>query len=84
MEYQAAFLSQKYLKNQLVQLSLSRWQAEWENSETGRLVYGIIPKISNNCTGPENASNSPLPIGPSPATLRDTDSILQTTADVEK
>ncbi|GBM40582.1 hypothetical protein AVEN_172209-1 [Araneus ventricosus] len=36
-----------YLKNQLLQLSLSHWQAEWENSETGRSVYSIIPKISN-------------------------------------
>ncbi|GBL73895.1 hypothetical protein AVEN_230840-1 [Araneus ventricosus] len=36
-----------YLKNQLLQLSLSRWQAEWDNDETGRSVYSIITKISN-------------------------------------
>ncbi|GBL99277.1 hypothetical protein AVEN_177312-1 [Araneus ventricosus] len=36
-----------FLKKQLLQLSLSRWQAEWDNGETGRLVYNIIPKISN-------------------------------------
>ncbi|GBM55806.1 Putative protein in type-1 retrotransposable element R1DM [Araneus ventricosus] len=34
-------------KKQLLQLSLSRWQAEWDNGETGRSVYSIIPKISN-------------------------------------
>ncbi|GBO07210.1 hypothetical protein AVEN_198475-1 [Araneus ventricosus] len=28
-------------------LSLSRWQAEWDNGETGRSVCSIIPKISN-------------------------------------
>ncbi|GBM18455.1 hypothetical protein AVEN_66815-1 [Araneus ventricosus] len=27
-----------YLKNQLLQPSLSRWQAEWDNGETGRSV----------------------------------------------
>ncbi|GBM63820.1 hypothetical protein AVEN_142818-1 [Araneus ventricosus] len=36
-----------YLKNQLLQLSLSRWPAEWDNGETGRSVYSIILKISN-------------------------------------
>ncbi|GBN06137.1 hypothetical protein AVEN_19594-1 [Araneus ventricosus] len=36
-----------YLKNQLLQLFLSRWQAEWDNGETGRSVCSIIPKISN-------------------------------------
>ncbi|GBM59274.1 hypothetical protein AVEN_66216-1 [Araneus ventricosus] len=36
-----------YLKNQLLQLSLSRWQAEWGTGETGRSVYSIIPKISD-------------------------------------
>ncbi|GBN91978.1 hypothetical protein AVEN_244459-1 [Araneus ventricosus] len=36
-----------YLKNQLLQLSLSSWQAEWDNGETGKSVYSIIPKISN-------------------------------------
>ncbi|GBN37469.1 hypothetical protein AVEN_152639-1 [Araneus ventricosus] len=36
-----------FLKKQLLQLSLSRWQAEWDNGETGRSVYSIIPKISN-------------------------------------
>ncbi|GBN03159.1 hypothetical protein AVEN_78173-1 [Araneus ventricosus] len=30
-----------------VRLSLSRWQAEWDSGETGRSVYSIIPKISN-------------------------------------
>ncbi|GBM57114.1 hypothetical protein AVEN_232266-1 [Araneus ventricosus] len=35
----------RYLKNQLLQLSLSRWQTEWDNGETGRSVYSIIPKI---------------------------------------
>ncbi|GBO22690.1 hypothetical protein AVEN_199239-1 [Araneus ventricosus] len=39
---------------------------------------------TNSCTGPENASNSPLTTGPSPATSRDSVSILQTTADVGK
>ncbi|GBL84958.1 hypothetical protein AVEN_42217-1 [Araneus ventricosus] len=37
----------RYLKNQLLQLSLSRWQAEWDNGETGRSVYSIIPIISS-------------------------------------
>ncbi|GBM60194.1 hypothetical protein AVEN_215229-1 [Araneus ventricosus] len=32
-----------FLKKQLLQLSLSRWQAEWDNGETGRSVYSIIP-----------------------------------------
>ncbi|GBM49872.1 hypothetical protein AVEN_92140-1 [Araneus ventricosus] len=36
-----------FLKKQLLQLSLSRWQAEWDNGETGRSVYRIIPKIYN-------------------------------------
>ncbi|GBM53669.1 hypothetical protein AVEN_51508-1 [Araneus ventricosus] len=36
-----------FLKKQLLQLSLARWQAEWDNGETGRSVYSIIPKISN-------------------------------------
>ncbi|GBN30928.1 hypothetical protein AVEN_183436-1 [Araneus ventricosus] len=36
-----------FLKKQLLQLSLSRWQAEWDNGETGRSVYSIIPKLSN-------------------------------------
>ncbi|GBM12335.1 hypothetical protein AVEN_116778-1 [Araneus ventricosus] len=36
-----------YLKNQLLQLSLSRWQAEWDNGQTGRSAYSIISKISN-------------------------------------
>ncbi|GBM64735.1 hypothetical protein AVEN_129106-1 [Araneus ventricosus] len=36
-----------FLNKQLLQLSLSRWQAEWDNGETGRSVYSIIPKISN-------------------------------------
>ncbi|GBM15944.1 hypothetical protein AVEN_163436-1 [Araneus ventricosus] len=36
-----------YLKNQLLQLSHSRWQAEWDNGETGRSVYSITSKISN-------------------------------------
>ncbi|GBN33807.1 hypothetical protein AVEN_128332-1 [Araneus ventricosus] len=36
-----------FLKKQLLQLSLSRWQAEWDNGETGRSVYSIIPKIAN-------------------------------------
>ncbi|GBO03151.1 hypothetical protein AVEN_151248-1 [Araneus ventricosus] len=27
--------------------------------------------LTNSCTGPENASNSPLAMGPSPATSRD-------------
>ncbi|GBN63173.1 hypothetical protein AVEN_9941-1, partial [Araneus ventricosus] len=35
-----------YLKNQLQQPSLSRWQVEWDNGETGISVYSIIPKIS--------------------------------------
>ncbi|GBN38335.1 hypothetical protein AVEN_186244-1 [Araneus ventricosus] len=47
---------ESFLKKQLLQLSLSRWQAEWDNGETNRSVYSIIPKISNSCTGPENAS----------------------------
>ncbi|GBL83217.1 hypothetical protein AVEN_165412-1 [Araneus ventricosus] len=36
-----------FLKKQLLQHSLSRWQVEWDNGETGRSVYSIIPKISN-------------------------------------
>ncbi|GBN32988.1 hypothetical protein AVEN_109889-1 [Araneus ventricosus] len=36
-----------FLTKQLLQLSLSRWQAEWDNGETGRSVYSIILKISN-------------------------------------
>ncbi|GBL84713.1 hypothetical protein AVEN_191157-1 [Araneus ventricosus] len=36
-----------YLKNQQLQLSISLWQAEWDDGETGRTVYSIIPKISN-------------------------------------
>ncbi|GBL79359.1 hypothetical protein AVEN_92554-1 [Araneus ventricosus] len=36
-----------FLKKQLLQLSLSHWQAEWDNGETGRSVYSILPKISN-------------------------------------
>ncbi|GBM98329.1 hypothetical protein AVEN_113425-1 [Araneus ventricosus] len=36
-----------FLKKQLLQLSLSRWQAEWDSGETGRSVFSIIPKISN-------------------------------------
>ncbi|GBM10752.1 hypothetical protein AVEN_135-1 [Araneus ventricosus] len=36
-----------FLKKQLLQLLLSRWQAEWDNGETGRSAYSIIPKISN-------------------------------------
>ncbi|GBM75932.1 hypothetical protein AVEN_155438-1 [Araneus ventricosus] len=40
--------------------------------------------LTNSCTGPENASNSPLAMGPSPATSRDSVSTLQTTADVGK
>ncbi|GBN81357.1 hypothetical protein AVEN_154318-1 [Araneus ventricosus] len=40
--------------------------------------------LSRCCTGPENASNSPLTMGPSPATSRDSVSTLQTTADVGK
>ncbi|GBL86456.1 hypothetical protein AVEN_164609-1 [Araneus ventricosus] len=62
----------------------SRWQAEWDNVETGRSVCSIIQKITNSCTGPENASNSPLVMGPSPTTLRDSVSIQQTTADMGK
>ncbi|GBM34911.1 hypothetical protein AVEN_41459-1 [Araneus ventricosus] len=37
----------RFLKKQLLQLSLSRWQAEWDNGKTGKSVYSIIPKISN-------------------------------------
>ncbi|GBL90340.1 hypothetical protein AVEN_178793-1 [Araneus ventricosus] len=71
-----------YLKNQLLQLSLSRWQAEWDNSETGRSVYSIIPKYqTNSCNGP---SNSPLAMGLSPAISRDSVSIIQTAADIGK
>ncbi|GBN63168.1 hypothetical protein AVEN_164495-1 [Araneus ventricosus] len=40
--------------------------------------------LTNSCTDPENASTSPLAIGPSPATSRDSVSTLQTTADVGK
>ncbi|GBM58823.1 hypothetical protein AVEN_179362-1 [Araneus ventricosus] len=36
-----------YLKNQLLQLSLLRWKVKWDNGETGRSVYSIIPTISN-------------------------------------
>ncbi|GBN06635.1 hypothetical protein AVEN_215809-1 [Araneus ventricosus] len=36
-----------YLKNQLLQISLSHWQAEWDNGETGRSMFSIILKISN-------------------------------------
>ncbi|GBO46366.1 hypothetical protein AVEN_207690-1 [Araneus ventricosus] len=36
-----------FLNNQLLELSLLRWQAEWNNGETGRSVYGIIPLISH-------------------------------------
>ncbi|GBN52229.1 hypothetical protein AVEN_184557-1 [Araneus ventricosus] len=39
---------------------------------------------TNSCTDPENASNSPLVMVPSPATSRDSVSTLQTTADVGK
>ncbi|GBL73063.1 hypothetical protein AVEN_128222-1 [Araneus ventricosus] len=35
-----------FLHKQLLQLSLSRWQAEWDNGETGRSVYRIIPKTA--------------------------------------
>ncbi|GBL77681.1 hypothetical protein AVEN_152905-1 [Araneus ventricosus] len=74
-----------YRKNQLLQLSLWRWQAEWDNGETGRSVYSIIPKYqTNSLTGPENTSNSPLATGTSLATERDSVSILQTTEDVGK
>ncbi|GBN20239.1 hypothetical protein AVEN_46233-1 [Araneus ventricosus] len=71
-----------FLKKELLQLSLSRWQAEWDSGETGRSVYSYF--LTNSCTGPENASNSPLAMGPSPATSRDSVSTLQTTADVGK
>ncbi|GBM95257.1 hypothetical protein AVEN_199257-1 [Araneus ventricosus] len=36
-----------FLKKHLLELSLSYSQAEWDNGETGRSVYSIIPKISN-------------------------------------
>ncbi|GBM56836.1 hypothetical protein AVEN_227343-1 [Araneus ventricosus] len=36
-----------FLKKQLLELSLSCSQAEWDNGETIRSVYSIIPKISN-------------------------------------
>ncbi|GBO43377.1 hypothetical protein AVEN_88863-1 [Araneus ventricosus] len=35
--------------------------------------------LTNSCTGPENSSNSPLAMGPSSATSRDSGSTLQTT-----
>ncbi|GBM08113.1 hypothetical protein AVEN_123016-1 [Araneus ventricosus] len=57
-----------YMKNQLLQLSRSRWQAEWDNGKTGSSVYSIIPKISNKQLHWKNASNSPLTMGPSPTT----------------
>ncbi|GBN44928.1 hypothetical protein AVEN_52580-1 [Araneus ventricosus] len=50
-----------FLKKQLLQLSLSHWQAEWDSGETGRSVYSYF--LTNRCTGPENASNSPLAMG---------------------
>ncbi|GBM92395.1 hypothetical protein AVEN_182567-1 [Araneus ventricosus] len=36
-----------YLRNKLLQLSLSRWQVEWDNGDSGRSVYNIISKTSN-------------------------------------
>ncbi|GBM36978.1 hypothetical protein AVEN_153924-1 [Araneus ventricosus] len=39
---------------------------------------------TNSCTGPENASNSPLAMGPSLAASKDSVSILQSTADEGK
>ncbi|GBL71996.1 hypothetical protein AVEN_115033-1 [Araneus ventricosus] len=36
-----------FLKTQHMWLSISRWQAECCNGETGRSIYFIVPKISN-------------------------------------
>ncbi|GBL93930.1 hypothetical protein AVEN_76665-1 [Araneus ventricosus] len=38
---------ESYLKKQLLQFSLSLWQVEWANGESGRSVYNIIPRTSN-------------------------------------
>ncbi|GBM51864.1 hypothetical protein AVEN_239960-1 [Araneus ventricosus] len=74
-----------YLKNQLLQISLSRWQAEWDNGETGRSVYSIIPKISNKqLHWSREYIQFATGHGPSPATSRDSVSTLQTAADVGK
>ncbi|GBN55561.1 hypothetical protein AVEN_75081-1 [Araneus ventricosus] len=67
-------LPKRYLKNQQ-QLSLSCWQAEWNNGETGRSVYSIIPKISDKQLH-RSRKCIQLATGPSPATSRDSASIL--------
>ncbi|GBN47489.1 hypothetical protein AVEN_8378-1 [Araneus ventricosus] len=86
MEFQPAFHSQKVSQRNNFYSSHSR---------VGKLS-GIMVRLAdrftalyrkyltNSCTGPENASNSPLAMGPSPATSRDSVSTLQTTADVGK
>ncbi|GBL97268.1 hypothetical protein AVEN_84966-1 [Araneus ventricosus] len=73
MEFQPAFHSQKVSQRNNFYSSHSR---------VGKLS-GIMERLAdrftalyrkyliNSCTGPENASNSPLAMGPSPATSRD-------------
>ncbi|GBM47887.1 hypothetical protein AVEN_75312-1 [Araneus ventricosus] len=36
-----------FLKNQLMMLSLDRWQVQWDNGEIVRSIYSIVPKICN-------------------------------------
>ncbi|GBM43621.1 hypothetical protein AVEN_210561-1 [Araneus ventricosus] len=75
----------RFLKKQLLQLLLSRWQAEWDNGETGRSVYSIIPKISNKqLHWSRECIQFATGHGPFPVTSRDSVSTLQTTADVGK
>ncbi|GBN51062.1 hypothetical protein AVEN_17349-1 [Araneus ventricosus] len=86
MEYQPAFHSQKVTK---------RTNYYSYPSRVGKLS-GIMVRMedrftalyrkyqTDSCTGPENASISPLAMGPSPDTSKDSVSNLQTTADVGK
>ncbi|GBN41361.1 hypothetical protein AVEN_53975-1 [Araneus ventricosus] len=72
----------KYVQGEVLGSSFhSRWQAEWDNGETDRSVYSIIQKISNKqLHWSRECIQLTLAMGPSPATSRDSVSILQTTA----
>ncbi|GBM47302.1 hypothetical protein AVEN_172245-1 [Araneus ventricosus] len=78
-------LPKSFLKKQLLQLSLSRWQAEWDNCETGRSVCSIVPKISNkHLHWSRECTQFATGHGPFPSYLKRFVSIQQTAADVEK
>ncbi|GBM60129.1 hypothetical protein AVEN_38463-1 [Araneus ventricosus] len=75
----------RFLKKQLLELSLSCSQAEWDNGETSRWVYSIIPKISNKqLHWSRECIQFATGHGPFNSYLNDPVSTLQTTADVGK